>query len=342
VTQDSGDPKSGEQDSESGTRIDLGDDLIEKTAMLVVPGERATLPRAPDSENAGGAGAAPIEPESEPERPRAFAPEEIEDQLQSARILLDEGLVEDAKLLLRRIVLSDSRESRARSMLAEVHEIEVRQLFGDEKERRSLRDKKTADRKLENVDAERVMRQLDHDLKLDLFAEEFADPIAPELSLFKDRSTLDAFCAKLERDFAGHAIDERVDLAVAFLEMGLCDVAARQVRALLTRIEGGELSAEPERERDAKVSLTSLLATACLRAGRAFDAAIALQPVLQDSEVPPERKLDLIYLMGRASEGLAKYGDAVAWYEHALELDDRYRDARERAARCAGIRSSSS
>jgi tetratricopeptide (TPR) repeat protein len=106
-------------------------------------------------------------------------------------------------------------------------------------------------------------------------------------------------------------------MGIAFLEMGLYDLAARQFRPALS---------SPEHE----VTANGLLAYALILAGRPFEATLCIEPVLGDSEVPREEKVDFLYLMGRAQERLGKPELARQWYERAREIEPSYRDAEER------------
>lgn len=316
---------------DGATRVDLGDDLLEKTAVLAMPDaakEQGPPPLAP-SRPQGHSSRNSYAPRVEAVPTGPIRSEDISDHLESARILMGENLVEDAKRLLRRILLADPHRVAARQMLEEIHEIELRQIFGDSDlpRRKSLRGiPETAVER----SADAVMRDLDRDLGLETF-DESARP-----SLFRDRAAMDRFGEEMDREFAASPPAERVDLGIAFLEMGLHDLAARHFRAAVSTLAleaaGAEVSDPAARRADgALIAATGLLAYALILGGRAFDATLALQPLLNDVDVERERKLDLLYLMGRAFEAMGKPAEARSWYALAAEIEPHYRDIDERA-----------
>lgn len=286
-----------------GTRIDLGDDLLERTAILPMP----VAPEPPP--------AAEPEPVVEERIPLPSTPEEIDDQLQTARILIGENLVEEAKKVLRRILIADSSNFPARKMLDEVHELELKQIFGEESPQ--LRYLKGAPREAPAVaDAERVMRTLDTDLGLGVFQD--AGTSAPaELSLFSDKKTLEAFGRTVDGILAGSSPADHVDLGIAFFEMGLYDLAASRFRSAA-------------RDPDHQASGRTLEALALIAGGRPFEAVMVLEPLIGDAEVPRDAKLDAFYLMGRAYELLGKPTVALEWYEQVRATHPSYRDLVDR------------
>jgi hypothetical protein len=297
-------------DERDGTRIDLGDDLLEKTGSLVSQRRPELSPppilAAEDAE---------LLEEEEPAPPAPKTEDEIQDHLESARILASEGLLEEAKRILRRIILADPHHVAARKKLEEIHELELKQIFSESYTNRFLRKKKKS---LGWIDSEAVMRQLDRDLKLGVFNEgEAGESLALELSLFEDREGLERFGVKLDKDLAGSTARDRLDIGIGFLEMDLHDLAARQFKAA---------ARDPEHA----LAATGLLAYALILSGRSFEATLTLEPVLGDSEIPREEKLDFIYLMGRAQERLQNRALALEWYGAAREIEPRYRDVEER------------
>ena len=118
-------PESSESppETDGGTRVDMGDDLLEKTAVLVMPGAHAHPTPAPAPAPAPvhtiSSPHQSIAPEPEPLSPGPIGPEQIADHMQSARILMGEGILEDAKRILRRILLTDPSRLEARRMLDE-------------------------------------------------------------------------------------------------------------------------------------------------------------------------------------------------------------------------------
>lgn len=130
------------QDEEkTGTQIDLGDDLIERTAMI--PG--VVAPTAKPSE------------------------ETIDDKLETARILAAEGMLEEAKQALHTVLREDPGNVLARVRLAEIHDIELKHIFEGTPKRKQRMPHPSPDMAL--VDSEAIARQLDLDLGLGIFNE---------------------------------------------------------------------------------------------------------------------------------------------------------------------------
>lgn len=296
-------------DAGERTRVDLGEDLLEKTALRI-----ESPPGAPPP--------APVEQEVAEEE---LAINSVEDGLQSARILMNEGFLEEAKKILRRVLLMDSRCAIARTRLEEIHELELKQIFSEGDSRRprlpSFRRKKDPE-DISKVNSEKVMRELDRDLRLGVFPGNDSTGIGvAELSLFKDREGMEKFAADLDRSMGGASARDRMDMAVAFLEMGLFDLAIRQLRIAV-------------RDPDFLLAASVLLSTALIMADRPFEATVALEPLLLDTEHSVESKLECFYLMGRAHEGLRKPGAAIPYYQQVVGIEPLYRDAGERLRLC--------
>lgn len=292
---------------DGATRVDLGEDLLEKTRLT----------RAPQSAT----------PESRIELFAAgpISPEQIEDLLQSARILAGEGLIEDAKRVLRRVLVADPGRLTACKMLEEIHETELKQIFGESEMPRRRSGAHLPASALEAT-AESVLRGLDQDLGLGMQTDNSA--------LFRDREALEEFGARMDRDFAASPVPERIDLGIAFLEMGLPGLAVRHFRAAVNTLAFAPDAAMDQSAETGGTSpllvATGLLAHALIADGRGFDATLALQQILNDVEIQRERKLDLLYLMGRAFESLEKPDVARGWYAQAAEIEPHYRDLDER------------
>jgi tetratricopeptide (TPR) repeat protein len=251
--------------------------------------------------------------------------DEIQDHLESARILMGEGILEEAKRILHRLLLAHVRHPEARQLLEELRERELKIILeGSESPRRRM-GKKEPESEVQ-ASAEWVMRNLDRDLGLGMFAEDGSELPTATLSLFRDERALDEFGAKMDQEYASCAPAMRLDIGIAFLEMGLHGLAVRHFRA------AAEQFARIDQVADSldRLSAVGLLSYALIAGGRAFDATIELQLVINDSDVAPESKLDLVYLMGRACEALGKKEEAAQWYRRAAGIDPDYRDVQER------------
>ena len=295
-------------DSDGGTRVDLGDDLLqEKTVMIsgVVPSKRDAPATNPF-----------LEPEGEKAED---SPGSIADLIQSAKILTNEGLVDDAKKTLHQVLIADPGNAVAKQLLVEIQELELKQIIEGAETRRPFgRRQETS---LPEVDVEALMRQLDQDLNLGIFSDAIPAAHAGQLSLFYSNELLQDFCLRLERQLVGATTQDWIDLGIGFLEMELYLVAIHLFAGAWKRLD-------PEAPETAEVllSATCLLAFSLILAGRPFEAVARIQPLLRDVEIKRENKAELIYLMGRTYESMKKYDLAQNFYKQVLEIDARYRD----------------
>ena len=276
-------------EEKDGTRVDLGDDLVEKTAMIpgFVKSESPAIPAA------------------------KIGPPDPDDQVESAKILIAEGMQDEAKKILHQILMTGVNHGPSRKLLEELHELELKQIFsGQEIRPRGPMAKRGL--KLPEIDTEQVMRKLDDDLKLGVFG-------ASGLSLFSDSpEELGKLSKRLDREMISASTQDRIDLGIGFVEMGLFDIAARQFRAVM-------LSGT-----DAVLEGACLYAYCMICAERPYDAISGLQGVLNDGEIGLHEKLEVFYLMGRAYELLKDHPQALSWYRQAKESSAGYRDIAER------------
>ena len=229
----------------------------------------------------------------------------VPEQFRTAEILLSEGLVEEAKKAFRRVLIQDSRHAGALRRLEEIHELELKQIFGST----PGSDAKTVH--TSESDLEGVISSLDQDLKLNI------SPLS-EMDLFQDRARLEKFSRKLDQDLVGLSVQERTDIGIAFLEMGLNEMAARQFRSAL-RSDGAD-----------RPKVATLLATALLQANQPYEAVLILESWLSDSEMTPSERIHFYYLMGRSYERLNKPIDAGKWYREAHRIEPTSRDVATR------------
>lgn len=275
-----------EDEIQDGTGTDLGDDLIEKTRSLT----RETVARD------------------------AIRPDQLDDHLDSARILFGEGLIEEAKKILHRILICDAGHVLARQMLQEVHELELKQIFSEGGGRRIPGIREPRNVLPAEVDVEQVMRELDRDLKLDIFPFD------------RDERAIREYGERLDQEVSGLSPRDLVDLGIAFLEMGLSEIAVPRFRNACQKL----LQESDQKNRDLLLSATSLHAYSLILVGQAFEATLELQSVLRDSEIPIGQKVEFFYLMGRAHEEMKKTESALGWYQQVAAIDSRYRDVEDR------------
>jgi hypothetical protein len=309
-----GKPKVPGADTLSKEHVDLGEDLLESTAEL---GELSA------GEGLSRDGDPAVDPFADPARYRADKIVDIADVLKNADILISEGLLEDAKRVLHSALRKSPHHIPAREKLKALHELELKYIFTGQS------GVKTPDRKSQvalptRAESESILQRLDTDFKLGIYG----DPRAAKddvtgLSLFATVEDIEAYAANLERQLSGIGIRGRMDLGIAFLEMGLPLVAARQFRSALS-------AAESTNDAEMRLGAASLLAYALITANKAFDAVICLEPFVSDSEIPPGDRIHFLYLMGVAHEAVGKKEAAGKWFSRVRDVDPYYRDVAER------------
>ncbi len=228
---------------------------------------------------------------------KSLTPEKpsLEDDLASAKILFSEGLLEEAKRLLYRMLLHSPHYRKGRELLDQIGKFEIEHLYD------------TTPRTLGKIvleDPDEVVRRLESDLGLDE-----ANGI-PEsgAEIWKHSIDLDARSS--------------LDLGIAFFEMGCFQDAGRELRHAIKQVLQEKSSLG-----EVGLSATALLAESLVLSCEAFGAKMVLEPVLSDSELLHEDKTCLYYLMGRAEESLGHSASAKGWYEKVVQTDPSFRDA---------------
>jgi tetratricopeptide (TPR) repeat protein len=284
-------------DEKNGTRIDLGSDLIESSeSHSTIPQEYSDFTGFHDLSEVGG----------------------VADLFQSAKILTNEGFAEDAKKILRQILIVDPSHAAARKLLNDIHELELKQIFISDESTRPYRLRQPEIRESE-VDADAVMHLLDRDLKLGIFGEESSQVRVHQLSLFADGQALEEFLVKVEGDLAGSPARDWVDLGIAFLEMDFYEIAIRL-------FSGAARKASSDIASEIKISANCLLALALILADRPYEAISELQPLIRDTEILYEEKIEIFYLMARTYEAMKKWDLAFGFYMQVKDIDPHYRD----------------
>jgi len=266
-----------------GTRVDLGEDLLEQD-----PHASFILPSA--------------------------GPESVQSLFESAKILMREGMLEEAKKIIHQILSRDSKFAAANGLLKEIHQKELEQIFNQERTRKVYR--KDPDREgidFNNINSSELMDKLDRELNLGI-------SVSP--SFFSDSESLEVFYSHLETELAGAPPQDRVDLGIGFLETGLFELAIRLFQ------QAAQSWGEAQDPRMA--SGIALLALAQLLAGKPFDSLMTLQPAINDSEIPLQSRIEIFYLTARAHEALDQPDQARDWYQKTAALDLYYRDVSER------------
>jgi tetratricopeptide (TPR) repeat protein len=285
------------EESSEGTRVDLGEDLMDKTALSVNP---LLASDAIDQDR---------------------KPQEIPEMIENAKILFNEGLYEDAKKILHQIVIQDPHNVVARKQLRVIQEQQLNQMLRDAKQ-------PSQPDQPEEVDPEAVLRDLDKELNLGIYSGQQWDASVNQLSLFQNSEELDSLYENLEKELIHANVQDWIDLGIAFLEIELYPIA---VKLFLGACRTIKVDASDYVERS--VSATSLLALALYLEGKSFEAISKIQPILMDTDIKREFKTELFYLLGRVYETLGKPEFAQRLYLTVGEIEPDYRDTTERLKR---------
>jgi tetratricopeptide (TPR) repeat protein len=272
------------------TRVDLGDDLLQTRTL-----ERTDPDEAPTR----------IVSRSE------SVDESVDELILNAKILVGEGLLEDAKRTLRKILKREPGNLTARDRLDEIQKIEIKRLLGNEESPRSSlrRARKNAEAEIDSLAA---LTELEKEVGLRRDVES---------EFFKTPAERDGFMTMLDDLCQGASAQDRIDLGIGFLEMEFYDIAIRQFE---TAAKDADL------ERKAR----GLLATAYLEKGRPFDAMIEIESLIAHQDANPEEKIDYGYLAGKAQETLGHFPAAAHWYRAVYQIDPQYRDTADRLKFC--------
>jgi tetratricopeptide (TPR) repeat protein len=271
------------------TQIDLGDDLIEKTAFI--PGHKLAE-----------------------EIPVSSSPA-LEETIQNARILLNEGFSEEAKQILRQLLLRDRNNLDAQKLLEEIHASELKQMFapGERAARKSFVNRGIDESAL-RVDSDQILRALDQEFDLGMG---FGGGRPKSVTVFN----------KLELEVAGVGATarDRLDLAISFLEMDLYTHATQLLKSVIRSGEYPEIA-------------ISLLAYCHLMNEEPYETIEVLQPYLNDMDIVERDKVEFYYLMARANQSLGKKPEALGWYRQTTQVEANYRDCEERIKQLMGRR----
>lgn len=240
-------------------------------------------------------------------------PLSLDEELKNSDILETEGFIEESKKILRKILREDPHCVAARIRLEKIHQAELDVLFGKRSSLPTTGLGKDQKQKNEIVDpqmVDRILYRLEDDFELQAQVDGFdfntTASESPELAknLAQD----------IEAGYPSLSDQDRMDLAIAFLEMGLGAASTEILKHV----------------KEENVSLWFLSILALLADSKAFDAMLKLEEVMSRSELAREDRVHFFYLMGRTKEFLGKGEEARTWFEAVVDDDPHYRDAMER------------
>ena len=226
-----------------------------------------------------------------------------QDEVESARILFREGLIDEAKKTLFRILSHQPDFISAKKLLTQIEQVEMKELF---LERASAA--RSRPPRFENTD--RILESLNRDLGLELDLphrsdEEQWSATAVENAKFSPR--------------------EYLDLGIAFFEMECFADALRELLRAEKRIRIEQTFLDKT-----GIMVAALIAQCLVNLGKAFEAKTHLEPVLTEPDLKHEDKLNLYYAMGIVEQALESAPSAVGWFKKVLQIDPDFKDAQNR------------
>jgi tetratricopeptide (TPR) repeat protein len=222
------------------------------------------------------------------------------EECESARILIREGLIEEAKKALYRVLTHDPNHTDAKKILNQIEDIELTQLLDDQPNRRAT-GRPGADRRTEDIDA--IIQTLSSDLGIE------GDPTVPQFVALGDLDD-----------------QTQLDLAIGYLEMECYPDALRELKKVEKKIRMENTSLG-----STGILVAGLIAHCWIKMGQSFDAKIYLEPILVEPEVRHEDKVLLFYEMALVEEQLSNHQAALEWQMRVLEIDPQFKDASYRA-----------
>lgn len=223
------------------------------------------------------------------------------DDCESAKILMNEGLADEAKKLLFRVLANHSNYGPAKKLLEEIEEIELKEIFNS-----SGRNSTTNELGVEDVD--QLITRLEQDLNLNSVAHNSS---TDEQTIFNST--------------AGLRPKEYLDLAIGYIEMGCHADALRELHKAerIIRTEDTFLG-------ETGLTVVSLIAKCLVSQGKHYEAKEFLQPILTETDLAHENKIILYYEMGCIEQALGNKNEAVQWLLHVMKIDSLFKDTNYR------------
>jgi tetratricopeptide (TPR) repeat protein len=222
---------------------------------------------------------------------------DIPDLLLSAQILRSEGFIEEAKKNLRTILRLDSGHLVAQKKLESIHAEELEMIFDEVKQDQTKQQRSTLEMTV------KTLENLTRDLKL---GED------KESGFFSDADGQTGFQYRVVRSSEHLSDNDRLDLALSFTQMGLISLAQDLLKNVPT------------------LSAKYFVAQTYVDSEKFFEALMALEAILADTELLVSERVHFHYLMGRSYEGMGQREPAMFYYHQVVLIEPHYRDARDR------------
>lgn len=226
------------------------------------------------------------------------------EECEDARILFNEGLIDEAKKRLFRVLIRVPRYPPAIALLKKIEAAELKKILAPGPD---LTRSVSVNQGLLEDESETVIQELE--LALDL------------------GSDLDRERGKQEFFLPNHALNytQKLDLAVAYLEMGCFSDALRELKQAEREIRNLKSFLD-----STGIAIVALTVRCLLSLDRAFEAKVYLAPVLQEPDLRHDDKLLLYYEAGCIEEDLNQLESAHDWFQRVLEMDPFFKDVAHR------------
>jgi tetratricopeptide (TPR) repeat protein len=247
------------------------------------------------------------QPENLPQAKDVEDVRDVSDAFQSAEILWNEGLIEESKKVLRKILIQDPGHGLAKKKLQEIHDQELSEILAG---RESLRRKIQPTPWIE-WDEESMISGLEKVLSLK------EEPLEVLQSAIRDEGVVE----ELVKQLSGAQPRDWIDSGVGFLQMGLARVSI----PLFRKASGFE---------DTYIEAKILEGQAWLMlrefgsARQSFEALYPQVKNLGDMTILCE----VLYGLGRSAEGLREFEEALGFYHALIAIDSTHRDSIDRFA----------
>lgn len=242
----------------------------------------------------------------------------VDELYANAVILLEEGLLEEARKTLRQVLKKDPKHILSRKKLEEVFQEELKILLSKQPMRSPPM---SVDQALLQENITDVLARIDKDLGWSLLKDEPAEK-------FIESQEFSELQESIEKQMDQAPLQDRIDLAIGFLEMGLFGAALKQTNKVIQDCErGGQIDFSDHSYYTTAQCLKTL---ALIENQQAFEALLILQTLLKEQSLSTEVRTELSYLMGRAHERLSEKSQAIACYRQVEWLQPGYRDVSEK------------
>lgn len=262
------------------SEIDLGEDLLEKTA----PGTRSRILKKSSFD--------------------------IPEAIRSAQILIGEGLLDEAKKLLREVLRIEPENQLALSEQKKIQKTELDEILQLD----------PSSPRFEEIQSEEIVEKLKNDFDLEFSENDFS----PEQDLYGSAG-VDGFFKKIKERLKDGSNRDFLDLGISFFQMGLLELSMR----LFQEVKRKSLSGSEINQNEFLESVY-LLSVSLFQRKQYYQVLQELEFIVSDPVLSSEKKIPYFYLMARANESLKKYSRSIADYLEIIQIDPQYRDVEER------------